>query len=91
MTDVDTGMILAWKQQKVSINAMAKLLGRNKSSISRFLRMFESTGSTKRRPGGGRKRKTTKLQVERLVRHIKLEIARCNEPTAVEIAFIRRP
>jgi Mn-dependent DtxR family transcriptional regulator len=57
-------------------------LGRNESTVRKFLKKFDATGITDRLSGSGRPRATTLIQDERLINHALLNVKRQEYPTA---------
>ena len=68
LTDFEKGQIIAWNEKGMSCRQIAKKLKRNHTCISRFVKRFTATKEYSRRPGTGRKRKTTDRDDRYIVR-----------------------
>lgn len=56
----DSAMMVALHEDGRSLRYIAERFNRHASTVLRVIRRYEETGSNKRRPGQGRKRKTTR-------------------------------
>lgn len=72
LSEFEKGQILAFDTSGKCPKEIAKHLGRDKSTVTRFLRRYRTTGKIERRPGSGRPRITTPQDD----RHIKLLVTR---------------
>ncbi len=58
----ERGLIEGWFEQGVSVTEITKRTDRVKSTISMLLKDVKENGSSERKKGSGRKRKTTKRE-----------------------------
>lgn len=66
LTDFEKGQIVAWNASGYSMRAIGEHLGRDHSTISKFLKKVENSGSISRLSGSGRPRATTERE-DRLI------------------------
>lgn len=68
LTDIEKGKILAYVDMQVKQKVIAKKLGIDQSTISKFLTRSKNRGTTHRKSGSGRKRLLSKTQEKNIVK-----------------------
>ena len=71
LSDLEKGKILAYSDCGLSLRDIGKKLGRHHGTIGKFLQQYKKSGNYQRNPGSGRKRSTTALQDQQIVRAAK--------------------
>ena len=59
LTIFEKGQIIGWHDEGVSCRKIAKRLKRGDRCIQKFVKTYKNTGTFERKPGSGRKRKTS--------------------------------
>lgn len=71
LSEFEKGQIIAWRQQNLTFRDIASRLKRSPETVRALTRKYLQTGSTARRPGSGRKRKTSDRDDRAIVREVK--------------------
>jgi transposase len=71
LSEFEKGQIIAWRQQNLSLRAIATRLQRSPETIRAVIRKYDEIGFCGRLPGSGRKRKTSDRDDRAIVREVK--------------------